>query len=126
MNNTNRSVFQRFQILLAALPVCVFLFVLLSSITHQYVSAKPVELGFIGSFNELTVAIQSDSSRVQINKKGRETSSHDNDSPSSLAGSSVVAWSNACTTSVIHAENSPLARTASRFLSPLLRAPPIV
>ncbi|KFZ30312.1 hypothetical protein IDSA_11225 [Pseudidiomarina salinarum] len=111
---------------LAALPLLALLFVLLSTVTPQHTSAKPTDFGFIGTFDELTVAIHSDSSRAQLSKDERDAAGDDDsDVPNSWCGNSVIVWPGHCGNTYSLAGKASDSRSATRFLIPLLRAPPL-
>ena len=110
---------------LVVFTLLAILLVFVSSVSYQQASVTRLDQGFIGSFDHLVIAQHNESYRAKsVNYKKTASAGSDQDAPDwwrddTTAGAGLFGIT--CVVSA-GATNSPL---AARFLTPLLRAPPL-
>lgn len=125
-NEPHYSVAQRIQVSLVVVSLLALLLVILSSTAQQHFFAARMDHGFVGPLNDLTIATHSESYRAQIGKQKQNTAgSDDGDQPNWWCAHSASSWFqlNVHTPSAVEGTEQPL--LTSRFILPLLRAPPV-
>lgn len=122
----DRSLRGRLQIPLVVLPLLVLLLVSLSSLTHQQATAARVDHGFIGTLDHLVVASHNESNRALRGHLRNDTAADgDPDLPDWWHDNPKVLWTSVGRHTCIINAGTGHSPAAARFLTPLLRAPPL-
>ncbi|QIB64362.1 hypothetical protein [Kineobactrum salinum] len=126
-NGNHRFVRGRIQMPLVVFPLLALLLAFLSSITHQQASAARVDHGLIGTLDHLVVASHNESIRAPSgNSKNDAAADGDPDLPDWSRDNPMVLWAELCRNTCIITAGARVPPAATRFLTPLLRAPPLV
>lgn len=127
MTNANHYFFRgRIQMPLVVLPLLVLLLVSLSSITLHPASTARVDHVFIGTLDHLVVASHNESLRALGSSSRNDVAANDDpDLPDWWRDNPMVLCAGFCRNASIINASAERLPAATRFLIPLLRAPPL-